>query len=375
MGVEADAPMVDQRAEIALDDLDNDEHTEMGEIPGAASGFELPADADEPGAGDAELAGFAPAEPPLELGVDEFDDFEIIAEADASDEDLLASHAEQDASGRRGGGRRSELDFAARLDLGEDSDLYLGAQADELSAGQVIDSLQDELTSQHPAAPRARFQAAAPEPRAISVGAALEALEADDAEVTDDPDAYGHRTVRPIFDPDPSSSFTLAGIPSDSIDLDPPSPRAQPIEPPKPVRRHAPLSLHEAPVDDDELEHALEALDVDLDDLSIPHAATQLQRDPSRAVPGLRGPQPTPAPQPRAPQGTPTRAPHPTPAPRTAQPTPAPRPPHPTPAPRTAAATPSRAVRPTGLTAPPPSRIAAPRAPSEGIDIDFDDDD
>ncbi|HEX3762297.1 MAG TPA: hypothetical protein VHW23_26530, partial [Kofleriaceae bacterium] len=312
------------------------------------------------------LAGFAPAEPPLELGVDEFDDFEIIAEADASDEDLLASHAEQDASGRRdaaaqpptAGRRPSELDFAAQLDLGDDSDLYLGAQADELSAGQVIDSLQDELTSQHPAAQRARIRATPSDPRAISVGAALEALEADDggeevgfddSEVTDDPDAYRHRAVRPIFDPDPSSSFTLAGIPSDSIDLDPPSSRAQPIEPPRPVRRHAPLSLHEAPVEDDELEHALEALDVDLDDLSIPHASTQLQRDASRPIPGLRAPQPTPAPPPRAPQ--------------------------PTPAPRTAATTPSRAVRPTGLGTPGPSRLAAPRAPSEGVDIDFDDDD
>jgi len=345
-----------ERAEIALDDLDSDERTELGEMPAAAGGFALPADADEPGAGDAELAGFAPpAEPPLELGVDEFDDFEIIAEADAGDEDLLAANAEQDASGRRGparpetGERRpSELDFAARLDLGDDGELDPGAQADELLAGQVIDSLHDELTSQHRAAHRARFTAAPPDPRAISIGAALAALEADgggdagfdEIEVTDDPDAYAHRVVRPIFDPDPSSSFTLAGIPSDSIELDAPPP----IEPPRPARRHLPLSLHEAPVADDELEHALEALDVDLDDLAIPHAATQLQLDRSRPVPGLRS-----APPARAAQ--------------------------PTPPPRVAAATPSRAVRPTGLGAPGSGRLAAPRAPSEGVDVDFDDDD
>jgi hypothetical protein len=53
--------------------------------------------------------------------------------------------------------------------------------------------------------------------------------------------------------------------------------------------------------------------------------------------------------------------------PRAVQPTPAP--------PRAAAPTPSRAVHPTGLGAPGSGRIASPRAPSEGVDIDFDDDD
>jgi hypothetical protein len=385
----------DGRAELALADLDSDEHTELGELPVAPGGFELPVDPDDLAAAEAELAaGFAPAaEPPLELGVDEFDDFEIIAEADADDEDLLALHGEHDASSRRelparpgtGERRPSELDFAARLDLGDDSDLYLGASADELLAGRVIDSLQDELTGQHPAR-RERFAPAVPDPRAISVGAALAALEADDeaaddeaadddaadafddAEVTDDPDAYAQRVVRPIFDPDPSSSVTLAGVPSDSIDVDIPAPRRagpsepprpvrrpeppEPSEPPRPVRRHAPLSLHEAPVEDHELEHALEALDVDLDDLAIPHAATQLQREPSRPMPQVRS---QPASRPPAP------------AARVAAPTPAP--------PRVAAPTPSRAVHPTGLGAPGSGRIAAPRAPSEGVDIEFDDDD
>ncbi|HEX3480200.1 MAG TPA: hypothetical protein VHT91_34520 [Kofleriaceae bacterium] len=370
----------DGRAELALADLDSDEHTELGELPVAPGGFELPVDPDDLAAAEAELAaGFAPAaEPPLELGVDEFDDFEIIAEADADDEDLLALHGEHDASSRRelparpgtGERRPSELDFAARLDLGDDSDLYLGASADELLAGRVIDSLQDELTGQH-SARRERFAPAVPDPRAISVGAALAALEADDeaaddeaadddaadafddAEVTDDPDAYAQRVVRPIFDPDPSSSVTLAGVPSDSIDVDIPAPRrAEPSEPPRPVRRHAPLSLHEAPVEDHELEHALEALDVDLDDLAIPHAATQLQREPSRPMPQVRS---QPASRPPAP------------AARVAAPTPAP--------PRVAAPTPSRAVHPTGLGAPGSGRIAAPRAPSEGVDIEFDDDD
>jgi hypothetical protein len=412
------------QAELALADLDSDEHTELGERP-VAAGFEPPVDPDELAAAEAELAAepASAAEPPLELGVDEFDDFEIIAEADAADEDLLASHGDHDASSRRDLAARppsdprrpSELDFAARLDLGDDSDLYLGASADELSAGRVIDSLQDELTSQH-SARRERFAQALPDPHAVSAGAALAALETgdeagdeagddagddagdeagddagdeagddafDESEVTDDPDAYAQRVVRPIFDPDPSSSVTLAGIPSDSIDVDIPAPRhpgpiepprpahrSDPIEPPRPARRHAPLSLHEAPVEDYELEHALQALDVDLDDLAIPHAATQLPRELSRPTPQLR-PQPaSPAPGGRvaAPTPAPPRAVQPTPPPpRRVQPTPAP--------PRTAAPTPSRAVHPTGLGAPGSGRIASPRAPSEGVDIDFDDDD
>jgi hypothetical protein len=421
------------RAELALADLDSDEHTELGEMPVAPGGFDPPVDPGGHAAAEAELAaGVAPAaEPPLELGVDEFDDFEIIAEANADDEDLLASHGEHDASSRRelaarpetGERRPSELDFAARLDLGDDSDLSLGASADELSAGRVIDSLQDEQTSQH-TVHRGRFAPAAPDLRAISIGAALAELEADDAagddafddaEVTEGLDAYAQRVVRPIFDPDPSSSVTLAGIPSDSIDVDLPAPRrpgpsepprlahpAEPSEPPRPVRRHAPLSLHEAPVEDHELEHALEALDVDLDDLAIPHAAPQRQREPSRSTPQVRS-QPasrTPAPSVRAaaPTPAPARAAAPTPAPaRAAQPTPAPpravkptpaparavkptpAPPRavkPTPAPaRVAASTPSRAAPPTGLGAPGSGRIGSPRVPSEGVDIDFDDDD
>ena len=400
----------------------------------------------EGGFAEGEAAGgeVAGVEPPLELGVDEFDDFEILAEADADDEDLLASHGEHDASGRRelgarpvtgerpatGERRPSELDFAARLDLGDDSDLYLGSPSDPFAARHVIDSLQDEATGQHEVAPGDRFAGAAThDPHALSAGAALAAFETgddayeahDDSEVTDDPDAHEPRAVRPIFDPDPSSSFTLAGIPSDSIDLEPPSQRrAEPIEPPRPARRPGPLTLHEAPVEDHELEHALEALDVDLDDLAIPHAATQLQRERSRPVaahppsrapapapaPPARASVPTPAPSPRAPAPTPappTRSFGPTPVPQTRPfapppppqarpfaPTPAPqsRPSGPTPAPQTRpfaptpapqtrapAPTPSRVVRPTGPGAPGPRRVVAPRAPSEGVDIDFDDED
>jgi hypothetical protein len=445
----------DDRIDEALAELDSDERTELGDRPAEGGGFALPADADDlddagPDAADS-FAGAASGfdderapddgydneddedddedeqtgghiearEPPHELGVDEFDDFEILAEADADDEDLLASSAERDAVPRRRAvrpataeRRPSELDFASRLDLGDDSDRYTAPSADDFSAHHVIDNTPDELTGQHHAS-RPRIDARIADPYQVSAGKALAALETgddvfeDDAEVTDDPDAYRlRRVVQPIFEPESSSSVTLAGVPSDSIDVDPPSqrrgglaesrpargqparseprpspypdpwpaappeprapqrsepratvrpePRPSPYPEPRPaarpeprashrpeprasqrpepaVLRHSPLSLHDGPVEDYELEHALEALDVDLDDLSIPHAATQLQRDPSR---------PSAAPQPRA-----------------------------------TVATPSRPIRPSAAS-PGSGRVSAPRAPSEGsIDIDFDDDD
>ena len=439
--VDAAAPAApetdDDRIDDALAELDSDERTELGDRPAEGGGFELPADADEEDdEEDEQPRGHIEArEPPLELGVDEFDDFEILAEADADDEDLLASSAEHDAAPRRRAvrpataeRRPSELDFASRLDLGDDSDRYTAPSADDFSAHHVIDSAPDELTGQHHAS-RPRIDARSADPYQVSAGKALAALEADedafedDAEVTDDPDAYAHRrVVQPIFEPESSSSVTLAGAPSESIDVDPPSqrrgglaesrpargqparseprpspypepwpatppeprasqrsepratvrsePRPSPYPEPRPtvrpeprpspypeprsaarpeprasqrpeprasqrpepaMLRHSPLSLHDGPVEDYELEHALEALDVDLDDLSIPHAATQLQRDASR---------PSAAPQPRA-----------------------------------TVATPSRPIRPSAAS-PGSGRVSAPRAPSEGsIDIDFDDDD
>jgi hypothetical protein len=318
--------------------------------------------------------------PPLVLGADEFEDFEILAEADADDEDLLASDGEHDASNRqelqgrlRTGDRRpSELDFAARLDLGDDSDLYIAARPDEFSAHHVIDSLSDELTGEH----AVRSAGFTDPPGRLdrhfdSAGAALAVFEAGDDPLDDldDQDRLESRqAVQPIFDPDPSSSFTIAGIPSDSIDLDAPplmlgdaagsgragrrSPGASRPEPA--IGRRAPRSLHEGPVEDHELEHALEALDVDLDDLAVPHAAPRLSRDRAR---------PTPAIRPAAMSRTSAPPPHvPVPSPASQ-----PRPP---------AATPSHAVRHTGHGAPGSGRVAAPRSASEdSVEIDIDDDD
>jgi hypothetical protein len=200
------------------------------------------------------------------------------------------------------------------------------------------------------------------DPLLDSAGHALAAFDTDD-DLFAEPAAHAVRhVVQPIFEPEQSSSFTLAGIPSDSLDLEfPPAAPAEPTAASRPPRKprasaygepaipgEAPValpSLYGAPVEDYELEHALEALDVDLDDLSIPHAATQLARDRdpprSRAAPAERQ-------APYAPGG------------------------------RTPASTPSRAVRhpaadPAGSGA---GRVVSPRITTDdGVVIDFDEDD
>lgn len=364
------------------------------------------------------------ADSAVDVNLDEIDDFEILAEADANDEDLLAAHGEQAASDGdeqdasdgdeiaqqpTGVRRPSGYDFSARLDLGEDSDLYYAVPDGDLGVPGAIDRLHDEFADRH-----------------VHLDSANQALAAFDEETGDElaPARSDHNAVvEPIFEPElTSSSFTIAGTPSDVLDIEPsaaipppiasptpiaptrpsspasgssrgvpthagapqpaaPRPRATPSSPtatgtPQPARtpsgpirkqpstlRNSPFlpSLLDSPVEDHELESALEALDVDLDDLAIPHAATELQRDydPSR-------PRPTttirPASHSREPQ-FPHRAPQ-------AQPQFQPRPAPPSPG----------AQRPSSpgaaAPAPPAGRAGPPRATSEdGVIIDFDDDD
>jgi hypothetical protein len=436
------SPREDSGVAAALADLDADEHTEMAEVPVGSSGFEPPPGGDNEGNREGDGASTSAGElepearaseaiaPPLELSADEFEGFEIIAEADADDEDLLVSDGEHDASNRRelhlgpqpGERRPSERDFAARLDLGDESDLYIAMQADEFSAHHVIDSLSDERTGEH--ARRRGGPADSPgglDPHlASSAGAALAMFDTGDEALEDplrDPDdarrSEPRAGVQPIFEPEPSGSFTIASIPSDSIALDvPPVVHPGSVDPGRPARRpagairsepailHKPPSLPEAPVGADVLEHVL---DVDLDDLSVPPTTTPVVRARSRPIAAARPveaprtpagpprasvPTPAPAQPPRASVPTPaparppgTSVPAPAPPPRTSVPTPA-RPPRasvPTPAPaqpsRAPAATPSRPVRHPGHPTPGSGRVGAPRAPSESIEIDLDDDD
>ncbi|HEU4731167.1 MAG TPA: hypothetical protein VFT22_24910 [Kofleriaceae bacterium] len=458
-------------------DLEEVEHTELGDVPVAPG--EARGEADEPAQGDhamlaarlaaqlaeaeaeaeADLASIAaalgaataggpvdgyinrgdydagpadggPIAQPLELvaATEEIEEFEILAEADAEDEDLLAAHGEQDASDSRVVSEldhaapsearpASELDFAARLDLDDDSGIG------ELSTQSMLERLHDDsvLDGLDPAARR--------DPLLDSAGQALAVFddgdEADEGDEIDDLDVPGSG---PLFGPESTGSFTIAGIPSDSLDLEGPGPPAPVIhaEPaggghadrgPHAARPAEPAILRGEPsplpslypeVDDDELEHALEALDVDFDDLSLPHASGRRSRDrvapapahtpapsrmstpaSSRAAPA-RAPAPAPA---RAPVAMPARAP----APRAAVPMPsrtaAPAPlrasvPMPS---RTAAPASSRTAPASSRAARPPAASAAPGAPAsgapasgrpraprvtteDGVVIDFDDD-
>jgi hypothetical protein len=146
----------------------------------------------------------------------EIEDFEIIAEADASDADLLASDGESDSAARplAHTERPSFLDFASRLDL---DSRELPAVPEEDPRDSAFGEL-DELTR-----------------ASLPPGEAFD----DDHGGFDAPHAHG----RPAYEEHVPRA---------------PAPRA--------------------PAAEEDLESALEALDVDLDDLSIPHASTELVR-------------------------------------------------------------------------------------------------
>jgi len=239
------------------------------------------------------------ADPPHDLSLEEIEDFEILAEDEDAEDELLAIESAlsegmvvPEVTVPR---TTSELDFAARLDLGDDSDLHRAA---------------------------ARGDRAAPaEPHLDTAGQALAAFDHSDDEAYDHDATLAQTSVQPIFEPETSNSFTVAGLLTDSLDLDAPASvipalpalPAFPADPepttlhrsPVPLLVPAPApqprlvkdspSLYETPVEDHELEHALEALDVDLDDLSIPHAATHPQRSPPGPQSGQPGPPPSPA--------------------------------------------------------------------------------
>ena len=276
---------------------------------------------------------------------EEVDEFEILAETLASDGE---ADADPDAAVRTGvpsgddedddADAQSELeatahlphttaprqpslsDFAARLDLGEDS---IEAEA------------YDPARSRSSEIPRNAFvrygtegsYTAAETPRPSAPELEFEARHAD-------------------FPPLPELDE------SDVISL--PAELRRGGRPGPPARAESP---------DLDLETALEALDVDLDDLSIPHAATELYRDGPQPPRGVARPlrsassvaaQRTMPTQPTVP-ASPRAAPQ-----RTAAPTPQ-RQPAPTPQ-RAAAPTPQRTAAPTPqrTAAPTPQRTAAP---------------
>ncbi|MDX2087457.1 MAG: hypothetical protein SFX73_06395 [Kofleriaceae bacterium] len=217
--------------EQQLADVDDDE---LGISGGAATGT-------------VELASAPAARPDRELDAEdaeeaeEVDDLEILAEADEADADLLAADAEADASAPHAlaepepepepepptgaalapAPRYSDLDFASRLALDdEDEDPPAPPPANELGLRSLaeIDPSTGEL-----------------DPMMLSAAHAIAAFE--------------HEPVAP---PEPL------------------------LRPRRPSYRPQPQPAPQAESYD--LETALEALDVDLDDLSFPHAKTEIPR-------------------------------------------------------------------------------------------------
>jgi hypothetical protein len=309
-----DAHLAEAEAEAEADDL------------GISGAYELP-QADPAEAMDAQ----AP-----EDEIDEIDDFEILAEADADDADLLASHGEADASGSHGlvtpdrepeadpeiepPPRLSAADFVSRLDL---SDEFEAAPAAEPEDARPFSERHAGFSELDPALGEL-------DPRALSAGHALAAFDEPELERSafDEPASYQDGPSGNPDEVDADSQFTVAGQlpPADSLFDAPHSgfagqheeslPGFAPlrgfdesdvIENRAPPRRTKPSSeTHQLrnprsaapqPGDDGyDLETALEALDVDLDDLSVP---IELPASQSRLASQGRPPS----------QGRPSRAP------------------------------------------------------------------
>jgi len=220
---------------------------------------------------------------PAELADDdepaeEVEDFEILAEADAEDADLLVADGEADATGASGGHATYALVDEPELDPADEfADEYARIPA-HAHRSATYPPIADEP---------------APRPSESDFVSRLE-LSDHFAPAPPGPDAV-------LDELDADSQFTHAGaLPDDSFEFDthhadPAVARVRHVRsetppvgfPPLhafdssdvieiPVTRGPAPSAPPPAVDSYDLENALEALDVDLDDLSITHAPTQL---------------------------------------------------------------------------------------------------
>ncbi len=265
--------------------------------------------ADEP----ADELGLQPPIQGFEDEIQEIDDFEILAEADEEDADLLTASGEAEVSAHHAlpqdppdlagdvpDGEFTlppenelnaepplrESDFAMRLDLGDDDDaapLELDLAA---SAGHALAGF-DEDESSHHFTPAQEFD----EPHAqFPTGFSP-------------PGRFDQSDVIPLAEPSAGRTkrSSMSGPPP-NVAWDDNSSRNQWVQPPQPTS------------DEIDLESALEMLDVDLDDLAaqsapVPHAATELARSDSpqrRAT--IRPPSEHQLPKPRLPRGRAPRA-------------------------------------------------------------------
>ncbi len=328
--------IADEVHQLEEDDFEEVEQTQLGGMPRADTGFDgtatyvtlpgeiaslersLDAQLAEADADDLGISGAyaMPVEPTPddapEQVEEEIDDFEILAEADAEDADLLAAHGEAEASGshevevtRRTSEaerphseadldpRPSQVDFVSRLEL---SDEFEAAPEPEPANARPFSDRHASISELDP-------QLRELDPRRASAGHALAAF--DDLEPSayqrtpfDEPASFRDAPVPGPEEIDgDSQQYTIAGDlpPADAVfdaphtgfaghrayaedargfdesDIEanlPPLRRAkQPSQPRGERAVPAP-----APGDEGyDLETVLEALDVDLDDLSVPH--------------------------------------------------------------------------------------------------------
>ncbi len=273
-------------------DLEEVEHTQMGDLPVDPDAFAAHAYATEPAVDaaiadslDAQLAEAEAEElPELDaLDAEELDDMDILAEADADDADLLLADGEADSSDPLPSNdiepaRPSEMDFVARLDFGGEA-TPPPQQFDPLS-GFDRDSLADfSAPPAHHAGDDDDF--GEPYTRRSDPSAFIEPLEPlptfeiahsrDDIPAIEEDDFHERRAANPR-----KISVRTNVLSPDETYNEPPA---------------EPQYLQQPP---DDLDDALEALDVEVDDLSVPHA-----RRPSTGVSRVAHKAGTPAPKPK----------------------------------------------------------------------------
>jgi hypothetical protein len=217
--------------------------------------------------------------------IEEIDDFEILAEADAEDADLLAAAAEQEVAAHAE--PQFELpparpSFLSRLELDEDSGYRMPAPEPEPAYGRF-----DEFS----------HEPGELDPRILSAGHALRAFE--------DPEEHSDFNSPGTFTPVPSAaigeaSYTFAGdLSADDFDAPhgnyaagnssgafvPPDAFDQ-----SDVIAIGPTTPEQRSEDFPDLENALAALDVDLDDLGGigPPGARKRRNANARGVRGAR---------------------------------------------------------------------------------------
>ncbi len=364
--------IADEIHQLGEEDFEEVEHTQIGSMPEPEPSFQQHAFVTEPAAAadlersldqhlaDAEAEADADdlgisgayamptAAPPLELPaddvpqeaegeddehIDEIDDFEILAEADAADADLLSAHGEADAGEVAPESlppaqlvteveselepRPSQVDFVSRLDLSDEFeaapeadvpeghslfdrnasfselDAHIGAlDPQQVSAGHALaafDEPEEPPMRRSPYRAPARYPTANPDDvDADSQYTIAGDMPPPDA-VFDAPQAGfgGHRAYEDDEDEiDPDFPRPHSFDQSDVAVTPAPSRHAVPAHDPYVLRAPAKVSAPPPAAGDDgyDLETALEALDVDLDDLSVPHdrpSADPLPRAPS----------------------------------------------------------------------------------------------